>query len=245
MLKIISVGGEYRLVFVCDWCHKPITEDIEGNYMWRVQSESGEPENVVFLHTYCTHRYKTKHHLPNELWEWRRLTTFVTTLFLEQRTPLTSLHVQIQTLATSMQLNLHPTVFDNYVLVIAEDERSDKAFTIVLGGGTVILDLDAERRLIHIEVNIPREVWRIIPSLDVPQPTHMAMLIFPDVMHSYEWINGAEAFLSVRTNTEYTYACITLGKMGIDGHWIAVSSRCFALVEQNQLQALFVWLDHT
>lgn len=244
MLNIISVDGAYRLILICDWCHKPITEDIAGNYMWRVSNTPTAIKDVIFLHTSCSLPYEAAHKLPDETWEWRPLTTFVDDLLLEARTPLESIHVHVQTPATHDPLKFQPTASDPYVLVIAGDELRDHVFTLVLGGGTVLFDLDAARELLRIVVNIPREVWRMVPTLTIPEPTGAARLIFPDMMHSYEWIDGAEAFLSVSTNKDHTYASITFGKMGSAVQWIALSAHCFAALEHNQLQGLFVWLDH-
>ncbi|RRR68591.1 MAG: hypothetical protein EI684_17420 [Candidatus Viridilinea halotolerans] len=151
--------------------------------------------------------------------------------------------VSLRAPTISNQLHYQSSASDEHILVIATEESREKAFTLTLGGGTVTFDLDRDRCLFRVQVNIPRELWKISEIPMIPRFIDSASLIFREVAYSYEWIEGSEEYLSVKTNTDHDFAYIILDNPKQDINWIQLSSVFFVALTQDKLLAMLVWLD--
>jgi hypothetical protein len=252
MIHVMLYNGTYRIVIVCDWCQELIEEDYNALYMWNIERSETNPTTMVCLHAHCASAYKSTHHIVRKEWASQSLSEFRSDLLLEHRLPVHRLRVRMTPMVEPLFLRYQPTLSDQYVTTAKRDLEERTTHVLTFDGGFITLDLDDTYSLAQIEINIPREQWRVTdrPSVNLQPPYHS--LQFIDLRHTRSWSDTIAQGEVLHTDSAQTWVFIPL----IDTHahrpithfltigtWVALSPTCAALIAHECLHGLFFLLD--
>jgi hypothetical protein len=123
---------------------------------------------------------------------------------------------------------------DKYVLYLHNQLDIKLSFTINITSG-IVLDLDNNQILKGVEFSIPRKFWKIIPIVEAPQPLLEADLQVTNIAVKHE---AMEPSIHIFTDKTYDNVVFTWVD-NIEGKWVSLSDRCFALIKDETLLAGF------
>lgn len=107
--------------------------------------------------------------------------------------------------------------------------------------GALIFDIDDDRILANFDLLIRKELWKVNPLPNRPEPLREADIEFLDETIRHKSFNMP---LKVQTDRNGSYVYIIFGKSKNSGVWIALSEYCMALISDSCLSGFFVILSN-
>lgn len=105
--------------------------------------------------------------------------------------------------------------------------------------GRIIFDVDAEYTLANFDLLIPKRLWKVIPTLEVPFPAQEADLKFTELTLKHKSFSLP---LTVQTDQTKSHIQLLFGKTTADIKWIRLSERCLAGTTESLLKGFFIIL---
>ena len=144
-----------------------------------------------------------------------------------------------------------------HLLLVASSQSSRWTYCVNLDGGSLLLDFNAKRKLVNIELGIPRRHWQISSNLLSPSPTESADVFLRGVASFHgKWKHphirwrssdgsaiktyGYEHPVVAITNRELSAVQISLGSPDKRSRWVSLSEQCWVQVAGNRLKGFFV-----
>ena len=125
-----------------------------------------------------------------------------------------------------------------HLLYLRSSSEFKMVYRLNLDGGIVLIGADESKRLIDLEIRIPRSRWRISPLITWPEQLISGDIELKLKSTRYE----ADIPASAYCDKEYSMVSIQFGAQNDKPNWIALSSQCLASVAGDQLIGFFIRL---
>jgi hypothetical protein len=125
------------------------------------------------------------------------------------------------------------------VLFIKNSNQRKMAYSINIGGGGMLLNLDNNHILQSAEFIIHRRTWKKVFLDAIPEPKFFADIEFPNVHAEYTELDIP---ITVTSDSTYNYVRIVLGEVEPLMEYIGLSDRCFLIEHSRYLKGFFIKL---
>lgn len=124
---------------------------------------------------------------------------------------------------------------EKHLIFLQSNLRRNIFYKIFING--VLLEMDSNKLLYDIEIQIPRRVWKIENSVTIPANIEEADISFPNLHKKSESYN-----LPIQIVTDHTYsrAQVFWGNQRSPSRSISLSNDCYALIYEQRLVGFFV-----